>query len=47
MLASELVRRLHDLIEEHGDLQVMTDSEEELDFEYNDEDGEPAFIAVI
>jgi hypothetical protein len=44
ILATELVERLQELIQEHGNLLVIMDDESTPEVEYNEEDGEPAFV---
>lgn len=48
MLASELRQQLFDLIEEHGDLHVVDDLDNDLDIEYNDNGtgDDPVFVMV-
>jgi hypothetical protein len=44
MLASELIEKLQELIQIHGNLWVLMDDESRPTVEFNEEDGEPAFV---
>lgn len=46
MTASELRQKLFDLIEEHGDLPVVNENDDEIDLEYN-ADADPAFVVYL
>lgn len=48
MTGYELIFRLQELIETHGDQEVILPNEDAIDsVEYNDTDGTPAFVLVI
>ena len=45
MIASEFITKLQDLIDEHGDLEVIVADESEATVEFNDDEAElPVFI---
>lgn len=44
MKASELIFDLQTLIEQHGDLDVVLDDEDEISVEHNDDNNEENFV---
>lgn len=44
MHISEAIRELQRYKDEHGDIEVVNDRDEPVEFEFNDDGGEPAVL---